>query len=158
MFMPHLPLFCNASLLRYALTHRSYINEHPLEKSEDNERLEFLGDAVLNFLSAEFLYHHYPKIREGELSRLRSLLVNNKQLSEFAIALDIGKQMRLGRGAVQDRGRQSESLLSSTFEAIVGAYFLDSGIDAVRIFVQPFFTSIVERLPCSGSDYPKLYR
>ncbi len=110
--MPQLPLFYNASLLKCALTHHSYINEHPCE-SEDNERLEFLGDAVLNFLSGEFLYRRYPKISEGDLSHLRSTLVNNKQLSKFAIELHIDTQMRLSRGAEKDGDRHNELLLSS---------------------------------------------
>ncbi len=104
-------------------------------ESEDNERLEFLGDAVLNFLSGEFLYRRYPKISEGDLSHLRSTLVNNKQLSKFAIELHIDTQMRLSRGAEKDGDRHNELLLSSTFEAIIGTYFLDSGIDALRAFV-----------------------
>jgi ribonuclease-3 len=144
-----LPPFHDRTLLELALTHRSYVNEHP-ETQAHNERLEFLGDAVLNFLSGEFLYKKFPEKPEGELTPLRSALVDERQLAEFAKCLDLGSLMKLGRGADQDGGRQNANLLSSTFEAIVGAYFLDtrSDIAAVRAFIQPFFENYFEQYPC----------
>lgn len=136
------PPFHNRSLLRQALTHRSYINEHP-DAGEHNERLEFLGDAVLNFLSGEFLFKRYPHKPEGELTPLRSALVDERQLARFALGLGLGEKLRLGKGAEREGGRQNRNLLSSAFEAIVGAYFLDtdSDISAVRVYMEPLFTA-----------------
>ncbi|WP_176726962.1 ribonuclease III [Nostoc sp. KVJ20] len=139
--------FQDASLLLRALTHTSYMHENP-NSGEDNERLEFLGDALLNFLSGEYLYRRYPDTKEGDLTPLRSRLVDKPQLAKFAVSLDLGRWMRLGRGAAKDGGRTQSSLLSNTFEAIIGAYFLDSGVDSVRDFVEPLFDSaIVENSP-----------
>ena len=145
--------FQDASLLQSALTHRSYIFENP-NSGEDNERLEFLGDAVLNFLSGEYLYRRYPDIREGEMTPLRSRLVDKPQLAKFATDLNIGKWMRLSKGAEIDGGRTSSSFLSDTFEAIIGAYFLDSGIEAVREFVELIFTEAIKNpiFPESHAD------
>ncbi|NJP12457.1 MAG: ribonuclease III [Leptolyngbyaceae cyanobacterium RU_5_1] len=145
--MYSLPTFDNSSLLQRALTHRSYVNEHP-EVKQHNERLEFLGDAVLNFLSGEFLYKNYPDKSEGELTRLRSALVDEQQLAKFAEALNLGNQMRLGKGAELEGGRQNPNLLSSAFEAVIGAYFLDrkSDISEVRNYVEPFFSSVMNSL------------
>ena len=142
-----LPEFRDRSLLQQALTHRSYCHEHP-ETTQDNERLEFLGDAVLTFLSGEFLYKRYPGKPEGDLTVLRAALVDEQQLAQFARALSLGDRMKLSRGASLGRGRQNPNLLSSTFEAIVGAYFLDSGSDivAVRAYVFPLFETIIEQL------------
>ncbi len=134
--------FQDASLLLRALTHTSYMHENP-NSGEDNERLEFLGDALLNFLSGEYLYRRYPDKKEGELTPLRSRLVDKPQLAKFAVSLDLGRWMRLGKGAIKDGGRTQSSLLSNTFEAIIGAYFLDSGVESVRDFVEPLFDSAI---------------
>lgn len=143
--MTEMPPFRNPLLLQQALTHRSYINEHP-EVTLHNERLEFLGDAVLNFLSGEFLYKRYPHKPEGELSLLRSALVDEKQLAKFAVDLEIGQQLRLGRGAEREGGRENANLLSSAFEAMIGAYFLDadSEIAIVRTYVEPLFAAVID--------------
>ena len=125
------------------MTRRSYANEHP-EGSEDNERLEFLGDAILGFLVGAMLYRHYLDLPEGELTRRRSLLVDQPQLAQFAIALNLGKQMWVGQGVEKEGGRRNPSILSSTFEAVIGAYFLDVGVDAVREYVEELFRPIVE--------------
>ncbi|MBD2124147.1 ribonuclease III [Trichocoleus sp. FACHB-262] len=145
--MQKLPIFRNNALLQRALTHSSYINEHPAF-GEDNERLEFLGDAILNFLSGEFLYKRYPQKPEGELTPLRSALVDEPQLAKFAIALNLGSLMHLGRGAEINGGRENPNLLSSTFEAVIGAYFLDTGsnIEIVRNYVEPLFQAIADTL------------
>jgi ribonuclease III len=121
-----------------ALTHRSYLNEHP-DTIEDNERLEFLGDAVLDFLAGAVLYNKYPEMNEGRLTRLRAALVNTEQLAAFATRLGLGPQMRLGKGEDDSGGRQRPTLLCAAFEAAVGAYYLDSGLEAVRAFVEPLF-------------------
>ncbi|BAY63707.1 ribonuclease III [Calothrix brevissima NIES-22] len=134
--------FQDTSLLLRALTHTSYMHENP-NSGEDNERLEFLGDALLTFLSGEYLYRRYPEKREGELTPLRSRLVDQSQLAKFAVRLDLSKWMRLGKGAEKDGGRTKSRLLSNTFEAIIGAYFLDSGVESVRDFVEPLFDSAI---------------
>ncbi|MBD2462571.1 ribonuclease III [Oscillatoria sp. FACHB-1407] len=144
--MSQLPSFRDRTLLQRALTHRSYANEHQ-SIGEHNERLEFLGDAILNFLSGEFLYRRYPTKPEGELTPLRSALVDERQLAQFARSLNLGSLMQLGKGAEQEGGRQNPNLLSSTFEAVVGAYFLDTAdIQAVRAFVEPLFEEVVDTL------------
>ena len=129
-------------MLRQALTHRSYINENPGELH--NERLEFLGDAILNFISGEYLYRRYPEMAEDEMTRRRSALVDEKQLAKFAIEVGLDFRMRLGRGAIQDGGFQNPNLLSSTFEAVLGAYYLDCDrdINAVRPLIEQLFDSV----------------
>ena len=150
-----IPEFKNSEILRKALTHRSFLNENPGE--EDNESLEFLGDAVLGFLVGELLYKGYQEeydLKPKELTRIRSLLVDEKQLAKFAIQLEIGKLMRLGKGAEKDGGRQNPALLSDTFEAIIGAYFLDSGITPLRTFIKKLFRPVADDiiLPDSETD------
>ena len=151
-----LPPFRDRALLQQALTHRSFLNEHP-EVKDHNERLEFLGDAILNFLSGEFLYQRFPDKPEGELTPLRSTLVDERQLAEFAQWLELGSLLRLGRGAELEGGRQNANLLSSAFEAVMGAYLLDnqtdrqSEIQPVRDYIRPFFAIVVERLAVDAS-------
>ncbi len=140
-----LPAFNDPSRLLRALTHRSYLNEHP-EAGDDNERLEFLGDAVLDFVAGAFLYHQYPEMREGGLTRLRAALVRTEQLAAFAADLDLGRQLRLGRGEAGSGGRQRQTLLADSFEAVIGAYYLDSGLEAVRAFVEPLFSTAAEAI------------
>jgi ribonuclease-3 len=151
--MPKLPTIKDENLLRQALTHRSYVNEHP-GAGEHNERLEFLGDAVLGFLVGELLYKRYPEMSEAQLTRLRSNLVDEKQLAKFATQLGIGDLIQLGKGAIKEGGRQNPSLLSDTFEAYIAAYFIESGIEAVRKFVQPLFTAVADSIvfPQSETD------
>jgi ribonuclease-3 len=132
-----LPFETNIHLLSRALTHRSYINEHS-EALEDNERLEFLGDAVLDFTVGAWLYNHYPEMPEGDLTRMRSALVHTEQLAEFAAQIDLGNAMRLGHGEDQAGGRNRAALLCDTFEAVVGALYLAKGIDGVMDFIMPF--------------------
>ncbi len=128
--------FKNLSLLTRALTHRSYINEHP-ESLEDNERLEFLGDAVLDFVVGAWLYNHFPEMPEGDLTRMRSALVRTEQLADFARELDLGAAMRLGRGEAQAGGRDRDVLLCATFEALIGAYYLHTDIASIQKFIHP---------------------
>lgn len=134
--------FTNVLLLRRALTHRSYLNEHP-EALEDNERLEFLGDAVLDFLVGEWLYHHFPESAEGELTRLRSALVRTEQLAEFARQINLGSALRLGHGESESGGHERPALLCGAFEALVGAYYLNQGFAAVQEFMRPFLEHAV---------------
>jgi ribonuclease-3 len=123
-------------LLSRALTHRSYLNEHS-EALEDNERLEFLGDAVLDFLVGAWLYNHFPEMAEGDLTRLRSALVRTEQLASFAKMIDLGAVMLLGKGEDEGGGRNRLALLCGTFEALVGALYLNAGLQAVRDFIEP---------------------
>jgi ribonuclease-3 len=141
--MHKLLIFHNEKLLRQALTHRSYVHENPGE-GEHNERLEFLGDALLNFLSGEYLYSCHPEMGEDELTRRRSALVDEKQLAKFAEEVGLDFRMRLGKGAIRDGGYQNPNLLSSTFEAVLGAYYLDndSNIETVRAIIEPLFDSV----------------
>ncbi len=132
-------------LLMRALTHTSYLNEHP-EALEDNERLEFLGDAILDFVVGEWLYHRFPEMREGDLTRLRAALVCREQLGEFARAVGLQRALLLGRGAESNDGRYRDTLLSATFEALVGALYLDQGLEAVRAFVLPLLPATVEHI------------
>jgi ribonuclease III len=145
-----LPLFKTPELFNQALTHRSYANENPNEKN--NERLEFLGDAVLGFLVGKLLYDRYPEMSEAQLTRLRSALVNEKQLAELAQKLGIGQLIRLGRGAQRDGGRENPALLSDTFEAIVGAYYLDAEIEAVWDYIQAWFSPLANKMVQPVSD------
>lgn len=138
-------LFSNRSLLTRALTHRSYVNEHP-EALEDNERLEFLGDAVLDFLVGAWLYNHFPEMAEGGLTRMRAALVGNEQLASFARQIRLGELMRLGRGEDDSGGRNRAALLGSTFEAVIGALYLDRGIPGVQQFLDPFLVSASEQI------------
>ncbi len=130
-------------LLSRALTHRSYLNEHP-EALEDNERLEFLGDAVLDFIVGAWLYHRFPEMPEGDLTRMRSALVHTEQLAEFALQIDLGRAMRLGRGESQAGGRTRPALLCDTFEAVIGALYLDGGIPAVNYLLEDLLVEASE--------------
>lgn len=130
-------------LLSRALTHRSFLNEHP-EAIEDNERLEFLGDAVLDFIVGAWLYNRYPEMPEGDLTRMRSALVHTQQLAEFAGQIKLGNAMRLGRGEIQGGGSKRPALLCDTFEALIGAIYLDQGINSVQDFISPFLEEASE--------------
>jgi len=142
-------LFSDNLLLSRALTHRSYLNEH-VEAIEDNERLEFLGDAVLDFLVGAWLYNRFPEMAEGQLTRLRSALVRTEQLAWFSSQLELGKAMRLGRGEAESGGRQRLALLCATFEALIGALYLDAGIEAVGKFVEPLLETVADQILASG--------
>ncbi len=144
--------FTNPSLLTRALTHRSFLNENP-NALEDNERLEFLGDAVLDFVIGAWVYHHCPEMREGDLTRMRSALVRNDQLAEFARRLDLGRAMRMGRGETSSGGRERDGLLGSTFEALIGALYLDAGIPAVSRFMEPLLDSVHDRIVLRAEIY-----
>ena len=141
--MHKLLMFNDEKLLRRSLTHRSYINENPGEVGH-NERLEFLGDAILNFISGEYLYQIYPEMEEDEMTRRRAALVDEKQLARFAVEVGLDLRMRLGQGAIRDGGYQNPNLQSSTFEAVVGAYYLDKkrDVEALRPLVEQLFDSV----------------
>jgi ribonuclease III len=127
--------FDDRSLLERALTHRSYLNENP-GVTRDNERLEFLGDAVLDFVVGDYLFRRLPDLREGELTSLRAALVRAPTLAAFANELEIGRFLRLGLGEDESGGRQRVPLLCATFEAVVGAIYLDQGLPAAQQFIE----------------------
>jgi ribonuclease-3 len=144
--------FTNLALLTRALTHRSYLNENP-NALEDNERLEFLGDAVLDFVVGAWVYNHCPELPEGDLTRMRSALVRNEQLAEFARRLDLGRGMRMGRGEAASGGRERDGLLGSLFEAVIGALYLDQGLPSVQKFIEPFLESVRDRVVLRAEIY-----
>jgi ribonuclease-3 len=144
--MDKLPIIKDEKLRLRALTHRSYVNEHPGD-GKDNERLEFLGDAVLGFIVGELLYHYKSEeLSEAKMTRLRAALVDEQQLGKFAAQLGMGEIMRLGKGAIRDGGYQNPALLSDTFEAYIGAYYLDAGIEKVREFITPLFKKVADQI------------
>lgn len=123
--------FRNPDLLREALCHRSFVNEHPRTAGQDNERLEFLGDAVLNLVVSHVLMQNHPDMTEGGLSRTRAHLVNETHLAQVARNLKLGSFVRLGRGESQSGGHAKPSILSDTLEAVLAAIYLDGGYQAV---------------------------
>lgn len=129
--------FRNPALLQQALTHTSYVNENRDAGLTDNERLEYLGDAVLDFIVAEWLFREYPDLAEGEMTNLRARLVREDTLARLAQALHVGEHLLLGKGEADSGGRYRPHNLCAAFEAIVGAVYLDAGLDAVRTIFTP---------------------
>jgi ribonuclease III len=151
--------FLRKDLLARALTHSSLAHELgsqerggvPEPNREDNERLEFLGDAVIGLVAAESLYRRYPELSEGALTQLRGALVSRKHLAEVAERLDLGKHLRLGRGEERSGGRSKSALLANAMEAIIGAVHLDAGLDEVRrviemLVIEPSVSTLREQL------------
>lgn len=128
--------FSDESLLIQAFTHSSYVNEHRDKPHRDNERLEFLGDAVLEVTISHFLYKQYPEMSEGELTKLRAAIVCEPSLVSFANALSFSDYVLLGKGEEMTGGRTRPSLLADVFEAFIGALYLDQGFDAVFAFME----------------------
>lgn len=149
--------FANQELLKAAFIHRSYLNEARGVK-ESNERLEFLGDAVLSFVTSNFLYTRYPDYPEGTLTNIRSSLVKTKSLADCARELSLGEFLFLSHGEEESGGRTNISLLADTFEALLGAIFLDQGIGTAKTFLEtnlfPKVTTIVKNK--SYIDYKSL--
>ena len=127
--------FQNHSLLETALTHSSYANEKHGEDCESYERLEFLGDSILGFTAAEFLYGYQPALPEGSMTRLRAELVCESSLHKTALALDLGRYMRLGKGEERSGGRERPSILADMVEAIIAAIYLDAGLEQAKAFI-----------------------
>lgn len=147
--------FKDKEILDKALRHSSYVNEQPDASLEDNERLEFLGDAVLNLIIGDLLMHRFSELNEGDLSRMRSSLVNETQLAQLARAINLGDVVKLGKGEEQTNGRNKNSILSDVFEAIVAAVYIDSGFDNAFQFVERLFSSRIDRSnnPSLNHDY-----
>ncbi len=137
--------FKNRSLVKQALTHSSYANEHRGQGIPDNERLEFLGDAVLETVSSEYLYNKFPDKPEGELSKIRASMVCEPTLAKCAVDFDLGNYLRLGKGEEALGGRQRDSILSDTIEALIGAVYLDGGFEAAKeLILRKILTHIGE--------------
>ena len=130
--------FKQPALLAQAFTHRSYINEHPSEGLSHNERLEFLGDAVLELVVTSFLYQQYPQATEGDLTAYRSALVNTDTLASAASELGLNDYLRLSKGEARDTGRARAVILANTFESVVGALFLDLGYVTATDFITKY--------------------
>ena len=146
--------FEQLELLEQALTHKSFANEAPdVDGVGHNERLEFLGDAVLSLVVGEMLMQANPEEAEGELSRMRATLVNGDALAVQAAALGLGKALRLGRGEERSQGREKDSILADAFEAVLAAAYLDGGLEAARRIVEG---SLGERIRSISHDHPDL--
>jgi len=135
--------FTDKRLLEEALRHSSYVNEAPTAGLRDNERLEFLGDAVLNLSVGHILMERYVDLNEGDLSRMRSALVNEQQLAKLARRLDLGAHIRLGKGEAQTGGNEKSSILAGTIEALIAAVYLDGGFGSAFEIVQSMFLPLV---------------
>ena len=136
--------FLNKNLLKQALTHSSYANEQKIRKNGDYERLEFLGDAVLEMISSEFLFKENPEMPEGKLTKLRSSLVCEPALAQCAKEIDLGSYMLLGKGEEATGGRFRESITSDVMEALIGALYLDGGYEVARNFIYKNILSDIE--------------
>ena len=136
--------FQNPHLLKQAMTHSSYANEHKAKGYHDNERLEFLGDAVLEAVSSEFLFRHYPALPEGDLTKLRASIVCEPTLALCARELDLGDFLLLGKGEEHTGGRKRDSIVSDAMEALIGAIYLDGGFASAKEFVHRFIMTDIE--------------
>ena len=136
--------FQNPLLLKQAMTHSSYANEHKAKGYHDNERLEFLGDAVLEVVSSEFLVRNYPALPEGDLTKLRASIVCKPTLALCARALDLGDFLLLGKGEEHTGGRKRDSIVSDAMEALIGAIYLDGGFASAKEFVHRFIMTDIE--------------
>ena len=136
--------FNDIGLLKRALTHSSFTNEQKINKNGDYERLEFLGDAVLELVSSDFLFHRYEKLSEGELTKLRASMVCEPALAFCARDIELGEYIRLGRGEELSGGRERESIVSDVMEAVIGAIYLDSGIEQAKSFIFRYILSDLE--------------
>lgn len=143
--------FKDKGLLKQAFTHRSYINENKNSKLEHNERLEFLGDAVLELAVTDFLYNKYPDRPEGELTTYRSALVNAVTLAEVASGLSMNDFLLLSKGESRDTGRARQYILANTFEAIIGAIYLDQGYDAAKSFIERSIFVFADKMIARGN-------
>lgn len=144
--------FDDETLLEQALTHRSYLNEHPNYPLGHNERLEFLGDAVLDFVVSDMLFDRFPEMSEGRMTRLRAALVRTETLAKLARQFGLGDMIRMARGEEDSGGRQRKTNLCNTFEAVIGALYLDDSIDAVHEFVVPLLEPLLEQVLQSAAD------
>ena len=139
-------IFKNKDILKQAFTHRSYLNEHRDSELVHNERLEFLGDAVLELIVTEYLYEKYPDNSEGELTAYRSALVNAITLSDAASKIGMNDYLLLSKGEAKDIGRARQIILANTIEAFIGAVFLDQGYETAKYFISKYIFSLIEKI------------
>ena len=139
-------IFKNKEILKQAFTHRSYLNEHKDSELVHNERLEFLGDAVLELIVTEYLYTKYPNSSEGELTAYRSALVNAVTLSDAASKIGMNEFLLLSKGEARDTGRARQIILANTIEAFIGAIFLDQGYDSAKYFISNNILNLIEKI------------
>lgn len=147
--------FKDRNILDKALRHSSYVNEQSDSSLEDNERLEFLGDAVLNLIIGDLLMHRFSQLNEGDLSRMRSSLVNETQLAQLAKSINLGDVIKLGKGEEQTNGREKNSILSDVFEAVIAAVYVDAGFNTAFNFVERLFSTLIDNSinPSLNHDY-----
>ncbi len=136
--------FADKNLLSLALTHSSYANEIKKKSHSNNERLEFLGDAVLDMIVSEYMFVHFPEMPEGELTKLRAAVVCESSLAVLARNFELGRYIQLGKGEETTGGRGRDSILADAFEAVIGAVCLDGGMEAVRAYVLRFMVAQIE--------------
>lgn len=150
--------FADRAQAHAALTHKSYCNEHKDEPCADNERLEFLGDAVVDLVIGQRLFERFPQVDEGELSKLRALIVNEEGLARIARAMGLGELLLLGRGEALTGGREKNSVLADALEAVVGALYLGNGMGAVLALIDVWFKDALEgvALGRQGRDHKSL--
>jgi ribonuclease-3 len=144
--------FLDKDLLAEALRHSSYVNEISDSGMRDNERLEFLGDAVLNLIVGHVLMERYPDLKEGDLSRMRASLVNEAQLAKMARDLGLGTYILLGKGEIQTNGQEKSSILADTFEALMAAVYLDGGFDAAATLIETNVDPVIVHLDTTASN------
>ncbi|MBU1126979.1 MAG: ribonuclease III [Patescibacteria group bacterium] len=135
--------FKNKNLLKQAFVHRSYLNENKEKRLESNERLEFLGDSILGFVISSFIYDKLPRYKEGKLTNLRSNLVRTEALAKLSEKLNLGENLLLSKGELAGNGKTNISLLADLFEAIIGAIYVDQGLEAAEKFIINQFESII---------------
>jgi len=136
--------FTDRRLFHEALTHRSFINEASDKSAKDNERLEFFGDAVIDFFLSDQLIERFPNSREGELTRIRAFLVDEESLAQLATQINLGRYLRLGRGEQKNGGRRKKSILADAYEALLAAVYLDGGAGPVKRIVEAHFVPLME--------------
>lgn len=145
--------FQSKELLAEALRHSSYVNEQPEEVLRDNERLEFLGDAVLNLIVGHILMERYPHMKEGDLSRTRANLVNETQLATMARSIGLGAHLQLGKGEIQTDGMEKNSILAGAYEALIAALYMDSGYKATFTIIEKNFVPILDQVQSTIDSY-----
>ncbi|MDL1968318.1 MAG: ribonuclease III [Deltaproteobacteria bacterium] len=145
--------FNEITILEEALSHSSFVNEQDDANIKDNERFEFLGDAVLNLVVGHILMQRYPYLNEGDLSRMRAGLVNESQLATIARAIDLGSFLRLGRGEIQTNGCEKNSILADTFEAVIAAVYIDGGFDEAFKMIENLFSDLLNSIAASLDNH-----
>ena len=145
--------FKTKALLAEALRHSSFVNEQPETDLRDNERFEFLGDAVLNLIVGHILMERYPDLKEGDLSRTRANLVNETQLAKMARGIDLGSHLQLGKGEIQTNGMNKNSILAGAYEALIAALYLDGGFKRTFQIIKNTFAHVIDQVYSASDSY-----